>query len=58
MIRISVGTEHIDDILHDFQQAFEASSAADPKAEGDESNAEKTGAGNIDEGQAHMGGAT
>ncbi|KAI9699310.1 MAG: Homocysteine synthase [Candelina mexicana] len=58
MIRISVGTEHIDDILHDFQQAFEVSSAADPKAEADESNADKTGADKVNDGQAHMGGAT
>lgn len=26
-IRISVGTEHIDDIIEDFQQAFAAASA-------------------------------
>ncbi len=28
MIRISVGIEHIDDIIHDFEQSFAASSAA------------------------------
>lgn len=28
MIRISVGTEHIDDIIHDFTQSFDASRAA------------------------------
>ncbi len=28
MIRISVGTEHIDDIIGDFEQAFKASEAA------------------------------
>jgi O-acetylhomoserine/O-acetylserine sulfhydrylase len=31
LIRISVGTEHIDDIIADFEQSFKAS-AADPKA--------------------------
>lgn len=29
-IRISVGTEHIDDIIADFEQSFKASSAAGP----------------------------
>ena len=43
LIRISVGTEHIDDIIHDFEQSFKASSAAKPDAEGHEENAEKTG---------------
>jgi O-acetylhomoserine/O-acetylserine sulfhydrylase len=28
MIRLSVGLEHIDDIIHDFEQSFAASSAA------------------------------
>ncbi|KAH0537155.1 hypothetical protein FGG08_006025 [Glutinoglossum americanum] len=28
LIRISVGTEHIDDIIHDFEQSFAAASAA------------------------------
>jgi O-acetylhomoserine/O-acetylserine sulfhydrylase len=32
MIRISVGIEHIDDIIHDFEQSFAASDAV--KAEG------------------------
>ena len=32
LIRISVGTEHIDDIIADFEQSFKAS-AADPKAD-------------------------
>lgn len=31
LIRISVGTEHIDDIIADFDQSFKVS-AADPKA--------------------------
>ncbi|KAI9815691.1 MAG: Homocysteine synthase [Pycnora praestabilis] len=55
LIRISVGTEHVDDIIYDFQQAFEASSAAKPEAKGNESNAEKTGTTG---GDAHMGGST
>lgn len=42
LIRISVGTEHIDDIIQDFQQSFEA--AASAKIEGgDESNKTETG---------------
>lgn len=32
MIRISVGTEHIDDIIHDFEQSFAASQASKPEA--------------------------
>ena len=32
LIRISVGTEHIDDIIHDFEQSFAASKAAKPDA--------------------------
>ncbi|KAI9787363.1 MAG: Homocysteine synthase [Peltula sp. TS41687] len=43
LIRISAGTEHIDDILHDFEQSFKTSSAAKPDAEAHEENAEKTG---------------
>lgn len=30
-IRISVGTEHIDDIIADFEQSFKASAAAGPQ---------------------------
>ncbi|KAH9908057.1 Cys/Met metabolism PLP-dependent enzyme-domain-containing protein [Xylariomycetidae sp. FL2044] len=33
MIRISVGTEHIDDIIADFKQSFEAAAAATKKCE-------------------------
>ena len=33
LLRISVGIEHIDDILADLQQAFEAATAAAPKGE-------------------------
>ncbi|KAK7888452.1 Homocysteine/cysteine synthase [Exophiala xenobiotica] len=39
MIRISVGIEHIDDIIHDFEQSFAASSAAQPDAEAKPDNA-------------------
>ena len=53
LIRISVGIEHIDDILADFEQAFAAS--VNPKAEGNAQNAEVTGAPNTD---AKMSGAT
>jgi O-acetylhomoserine/O-acetylserine sulfhydrylase len=42
LIRISVGTEHIDDIIADFQQSFEAADAARTSG-GDASNATKTG---------------
>ncbi|CRK22550.1 hypothetical protein BN1723_018001, partial [Verticillium longisporum] len=33
LIRISVGTEHIDDIIADFEQAFKASSSTTTKGE-------------------------
>jgi O-acetylhomoserine/O-acetylserine sulfhydrylase len=39
LIRISVGTEHIDDILHDFEQSFKAS-ATKPDEKGHAENAE------------------
>ncbi|KAK3217130.1 hypothetical protein GRF29_1g2011971 [Pseudopithomyces chartarum] len=42
LIRISVGTEHIDDIIADFEQSF-AQSATKPDEKSDSSNAEKTG---------------
>ena len=38
LIRISVGLEHIDDIIHDFEQSFAASSAAKPEGEGKPEN--------------------
>ncbi|KAH7354884.1 Cys/Met metabolism PLP-dependent enzyme-domain-containing protein [Rhexocercosporidium sp. MPI-PUGE-AT-0058] len=41
LIRISVGTEHIDDIIGDFQQSFEASAAA--KTTGGSDNSTATG---------------
>ncbi|KAJ9630727.1 Homocysteine/cysteine synthase [Taxawa tesnikishii (nom. ined.)] len=40
LIRISVGTEHIDDILADFKQSF-AASATKPESNGKPENAEK-----------------
>jgi O-acetylhomoserine/O-acetylserine sulfhydrylase len=42
LIRISVGTEHIDDIIQDFKQSFEAS-ATKPEEEGRPENAEVHG---------------
>ncbi|EME47203.1 hypothetical protein DOTSEDRAFT_69226 [Dothistroma septosporum NZE10] len=42
LIRISVGTEHIDDIIADFEQSFR-NAATKPQAEGTPSNGEKTG---------------
>lgn len=42
LIRISVGTEHIDDIIYDFQQSFEAAAAVKTSG-GSEENATKTG---------------
>ena len=55
MIRISVGTEHIDDIIYDFEQSFAASSAAGKDTGSDAKNAENTG---TTEGEAKLGGAT
>ncbi|KZF20682.1 homocysteine synthase CysD [Xylona heveae TC161] len=43
LIRISVGTEHIDDIIGDFEQAFDVSKAAKTDAPAEAGNAEKTG---------------
>ena len=56
LIRISVGTEHIDDIIHDFEQSFKASKAAQPDAERNEENKNKTGS--VTDSQAKLGGAT
>ena len=52
LIRISVGTEHIDDIIADFEQSFAASSAAKPeaKAHGQEENMAHRGNANADAG--------
>ncbi|KAF2084734.1 O-acetylhomoserine ami [Saccharata proteae CBS 121410] len=54
LIRISVGTEHIDDIIADFEQSF-AAAATKPNAAGDASNADKTGNTEVD---AKLSGAT
>jgi O-acetylhomoserine/O-acetylserine sulfhydrylase len=54
LIRISVGTEHIDDIIADFEQSFKAS-ATKPDQKGQPANAEKTGDG---EASASLAGAT
>jgi O-acetylhomoserine/O-acetylserine sulfhydrylase len=43
MIRISVGIEHIDDIIHDFEQSFAASDAVKTDGEAKPDNATKTG---------------
>ncbi|KAK5937969.1 Homocysteine/cysteine synthase [Knufia obscura] len=53
LIRISVGLEHIDDILHDFDQSFKASDAS--KSGGKPENAEVEGS---TEGDAKLSGAT
>jgi O-acetylhomoserine/O-acetylserine sulfhydrylase len=42
LIRISVGTEHIDDIIADFQQSFDSAAAAKTNG-GNEANATNTG---------------
>jgi O-acetylhomoserine/O-acetylserine sulfhydrylase len=55
MIRISVGYEHIDDIIHDFEQSFAASSASKPDASADAANAGVTGKA---EGDAKISGST
>ena len=57
LVRISVGTEHIDDIIADFEQSFQASKAAKPdaKIKGQEKNGEVTG---TTEGDAKLSGAT
>jgi O-acetylhomoserine/O-acetylserine sulfhydrylase len=43
MIRISVGIEHIDDIIHDFEQSFAASNAVKADGKAVPENAAKTG---------------
>lgn len=55
MIRISVGIEHIDDIIHDFEQSFDASDAAKPDAKATSENATQTGGSKA---AASLGGAT
>jgi O-acetylhomoserine/O-acetylserine sulfhydrylase len=54
LIRISVGTEHIDDIIADFEQAF-TKAATKPGSNGNAKNAELTG---NSKGDAGLSGAT
>ncbi|KAF1844886.1 O-acetylhomoserine ami [Cucurbitaria berberidis CBS 394.84] len=54
LIRISVGTEHIDDIIADFEQSFKKS-ATKPEEKGEPANAEKAGEG---EAAASLSGST
>ena len=54
MIRLSVGIEHIDDIIHDFEQSFNASSASKPDAPAKPQNTDVPSA----EGDAKLSGAT
>ena len=56
LIRISVGIEHIDDIIQDFEQSFAASQATHPNAEAHTENKEASGSSS--EAQAKLGGAT
>lgn len=51
LIRISVGTEHIDDIIADFEQAF-VKAATKPESKGNTENAELTGNTKTDAGIA------
>lgn len=55
LIRISVGTEHIDDIIADFEQSFAASAASKPDAPAEETNVEVRG---TTDGEAKLSGAT
>jgi len=54
LIRISVGTEHIDDIIADFEQSF-VKAATKPQESGKPGNAELTG---NTKGDAKLGGST
>lgn len=54
LIRISVGIEHIDDIIADFEQSFKAS-ATKPETKGEVGNAQVEGT--VD-GSAKLSGAT
>jgi O-acetylhomoserine/O-acetylserine sulfhydrylase len=55
MIRISVGIEHIDDIIHDFEQSFLASDAVEADGKAVPENATQTGGSDI---VASLSGAT
>lgn len=57
LIRISVGTEHIDDIIADFEQSFAASKAAKPDAKV-ESQGNNTTLNGTTDGGAKLSGAT
>lgn len=54
LIRISVGTEHIDDIIADFEQSFTASESSRPDAKAEGENQQSTGK---TEGKGGLGGA-
>ena len=59
LIRISVGTEHIDDIIADFEQSFSKSKATTTeKAEGQEQNGVVGKEGKDTEAQGAVSGAT
>lgn len=55
LIRISVGTEHIDDIIQDFEQSFAASAASKPDAKAQEEKHDLSGQASRD---ATLSGAT
>ena len=55
MIRISVGVEHIDDIILDFKQSFAASDAMKADGKATPENATKTG---VSEPVASLSGAS
>lgn len=57
LIRISVGTEHIDDIIHDFEQSFAAAKQAKPDGKADEANKGAVGNANGEK-EGKLGGAT
>lgn len=54
LIRISVGTEFIGDIIYDFEQSFKASKAVKPDDKGNAEN--KTVEGSVD-GGGKLGGS-
>lgn len=55
LIRISVGTEHIDDIIQDFEQSFAGSTSSKPDATAHEENHDVNGKAS---GDATLSGAT
>lgn len=55
LIRISVGNEHIDDIIQDFEQSFAASTASKTEGTAQEENQDLNGKAN---GDATLAGAT